>query len=133
LNSCQTYFRLCPDEFSDEQTKIVWAMSYMKTGRAAKWTAQIFRWEQLPENTTLNRFFDWANFRDEFHKEFMPAHAESAAVSRLESMAYFQKSRPLDEYLDEFQDLADSSYTDPKTAVIKFCWGIPGLAVCGYW
>ena len=25
LNSCQTYIRLCPDEFRDEQTKVVWA------------------------------------------------------------------------------------------------------------
>jgi hypothetical protein len=125
LNSCQTYFRLCPDEFQDEQTKIVWAMSYMKTGRAAKWTARIFRWEELPENVNSNRFFDWDDFSDEFRKEFTPAHAESTAVSRLESTAYFQKGRPLDEYLDEFQDLlADSGYTDPKTAVVKFRRGL---------
>jgi hypothetical protein len=32
LHSCQTYIRLCPEEFHDEQTKIVWAMSYMKSG-----------------------------------------------------------------------------------------------------
>ena len=32
LNSCQTYIRLCPEEFDDEQTKIIWAMSYMKSG-----------------------------------------------------------------------------------------------------
>jgi hypothetical protein len=91
LNSCQTYFRLCPDEFQDEQTKFVWAMSYMKAGWAAKWTARIFRWEQLPENAGSNRFFDWEDLRDEFWKEFTPSHAESAAVSRLESTAYFQK------------------------------------------
>jgi hypothetical protein len=51
LNSCQTYVRLCPEEFLDDQTKIIWAMSYMKAGRAQKWTARIFRWEQLEENT----------------------------------------------------------------------------------
>ena len=32
LNLCQTYIQLCPKEFLDEQTKIVWAMSYMKAG-----------------------------------------------------------------------------------------------------
>jgi hypothetical protein len=121
LNSCQTYFRLCPEEFPDEQTKIIWAMSYMKAGHAAKWTAHIFQWEQLPENLDSNRFFDWADFKDEFRKEFTLAHVESAALSRLESTAYFQKNRSLDEYLDEFQDLlAGSGYTDPKTAVVKF-------------
>ena len=58
LNSCQTYIRLCPKDFADEQTKIIWAMSYMKSGRAQKWTARIFRWEQQPENSGANKFFD---------------------------------------------------------------------------
>jgi hypothetical protein len=48
-----------------------------------------------------------------------------AAVSRLESTAYLQKGHPLDDYLDEFQDLlVDSGYTDPKTAVVKFRRGL---------
>jgi hypothetical protein len=29
LNACQAYFRLRPDQFPDEQTKIQWAMTYM--------------------------------------------------------------------------------------------------------
>src|SRR5271156_6399046 len=31
LYSCQTYIRLCSDSFPDDQTKIMWALSYMKT------------------------------------------------------------------------------------------------------
>ena len=125
LNSCQTYIRLCPREFPDEQTKIVWAMSYMKSGRAQKWTARIFRWEQRPENSTSTRFLDWEDFRDEFRREFTPAHADSLAINRLESTAYFQKSRTFDDYIDEFQDLVtDAGYTDPKTIVVKFRRGL---------
>lgn len=45
LNSCRTYIRLCPDAFEDETTQIVWAMSYMKTGRAARWAAREFEQE----------------------------------------------------------------------------------------
>ena len=30
--SCQTYICLCPDSFPEEQTKITWALSYMKSG-----------------------------------------------------------------------------------------------------
>lgn len=125
LNSCQTYIRLCPKEFQDEQTKIVWAMSYMKSGRAQKWTARIFRWEQLPENLHSTRFIDWEDFRDEFKAEFTPAHADSLAINRLESTAYFQKLRSLDDYIDEFQDLVtEAGYTDPKTIVVKFRRGL---------
>jgi hypothetical protein len=125
LNSCQTYIRLCPTEFPDEQTQIVWAMSYMKTGRAQKWTARIFRWEQQPENAKSTKFFGWSDFRDEFRKEFTPAHADALAINKLESSAYYQKNRSLDDYLDEFQDLiTESGYTDPKTIVVKFRRGL---------
>ena len=37
LYSCQTYIYLHPDSFSDDQAKITWALSYMKSGRAVKW------------------------------------------------------------------------------------------------
>jgi len=105
LNSCQVYIRLCPNSFTDEQAKIVWAMSYMKAGRAAKWSTHVFRWEEQPENVGYHKFIDWEDFRDKFKREFCPVYADSAAINRLESTAYFQKSRSVDEYLDEFQDL----------------------------
>ena len=125
LHSCQTYIRLCLEEFRDEQTKIVWAMSYMKSGRAAKWAARIFRWEELPENSGYPKFADWDDFRSEFKKEFTPAHVDSLAINRLESAAYYQKNRSLDDYIDEFRDLiTESGYTDPKTIVVKFRRGL---------
>ena len=37
LTLCQTYICLCSDSFHSEQTKITWALSYMKSRRAAKW------------------------------------------------------------------------------------------------
>lgn len=125
LNSCQIYIRLCADEFPDDQTKIIWAMSYMKTGRAQKWTARIYRWEQMPENINQSRFLDWEDFRDEFRKEFIPSNSDALAINRLESSAYYQRNRSLDDYIDEFQDLVvDSGYTDPKTIVVKFRRGL---------
>jgi len=43
----------------------------------------------------------------------------------LESTAYFQKSRSVDEYLDEFQDLiTEAGYSNPKTIVVKLCRGL---------
>ena len=40
-------------------------------------------------------------------------------------LAYFQKARSLNDYLDEFQDLVtESGYTDPKTIVVKFRRGL---------
>lgn len=123
LYSCQTYIRLCSDSFSDDQTKITWALSYMKSGRAALWSARIFRWEE--DNPGVRKFLNWEEFRQTFKGEFCPAYSDQAAINRLETMSYFQNKRSVDAYLDEFQDLiTEAGYTDPKTIVVKFRRGL---------
>ena len=123
LTSCQTYMRLCPDSFPEEQTKITWALSYMKSGRAAKWAERVFYWEE--KNPGYSKFLDWDEFRNEFRKDFCPAHSDVAAINKLESTTYYQKSRSLDDYLDEFVELvAEAGYTDPKVVVVKFRKGL---------
>jgi hypothetical protein len=123
LRSCQTYILLCPDSFADDQTRIIWALSYMKSGRAAKWAARIFKWEE--ENEGYTKFLDWDNFKTEFRKEFCPANSDAAAINKLESTTYYQRTRSVDDYLDEFLDLiAEAGYTDPKTLVVKFRRGL---------
>ena len=47
------------------------------------------------------------------------------AINRLESTGYYQKSRSVDDYLDEFVELvAEAGYTDPKTTIVKFRKGL---------
>ena len=66
----------------------------------------------------LPKFIDWKDFRDKFKREFCPVYADSAAINRLESTAYFQKNRSVDEYLDEFQDLImEAGYSDEMTTL----------------
>ena len=48
-----------------------------------------------------------------------------AAINVLESTSYFQESRSVDNYLDEFIDLiTEAGYTDPKIVVVKFRRGL---------
>jgi hypothetical protein len=122
LTSCRTYIRLCPESFEDDITKIVWAMSYMKSGRAGRWATREFEQET---KTGRLRFLDWTDFEDEFRKDFLPLDAEAAAINTLETTNYFQGKRTVDDYLDQFRDLVeDSGYTDPKTIVVKFRRGL---------
>ena len=88
LTSCQTYLHLCSDSFDSEQTKITWALSYMKSGRATKWAKQIFQWKE--KNGGYPKFLDWEEFRKEFRKDFCPAHSDVAAINKLESTTYYQ-------------------------------------------
>ena len=88
----------------------------MKTGRAALWAARIFRWKE--DNPGSIKFASWDKFHEEFRTEFRPVHVDQAAINRLESVAYFQSKRSVDDYIDEFLDLiSEAGYTDPKTIV----------------
>ena len=64
LTSCQTYICLCPDLFLSEHVKITWALSYMKSGRVAKWAERIFLREEKHEG--YPKVLDWEEFRKEF-------------------------------------------------------------------
>jgi len=121
IHACQAYFRLRPDQFPDDQTKVQWAMTYMSQSRAQKWVTRVYDWEMLLANAGVNYFMDWNDFRASFRKEFFPLHAEAVATNALEGTAYFQGTRNMDDYLDEFRDLvSESGYTSPKTIVVKF-------------
>ena len=45
LNSCSLYIRLAPEQFHNKQERILWALTFFKEGRAAKWSENIFRQE----------------------------------------------------------------------------------------
>ena len=125
INTCQAYFRLRPDNFPDEQTKIQWAMTFMNQGQAQKWANHIYRWESILASRGVDHFVDWDDFRSRFRTEFFLLHSEAAATNRLEGISYFQGRRTVDDYLDEFRDLiSDSGYSDPKTIVVKFRRGL---------
>jgi hypothetical protein len=100
-------------------------MTYMFRDRAQRWVTRIYDWEMLPANAGVNYFVDWDDFRASFRKEFFPLHMEAVATNTLEGNAYFQGTRNVDDYLDEFQDLiSESGYTSPKTIVVKFRRGL---------
>jgi len=90
LTSCRNYIRLCPEAFEDDLTKIVWAMSYMKTGRANRWVICKFKQEV---KTSRLHFIDWLDFEEEFQKDFMLLYSEAAAINVLETTTYFQGKR----------------------------------------
>ena len=43
LNSCSLYIHLAPEQFHDEEERILWALTFFKSGRAAKWSKNVFR------------------------------------------------------------------------------------------
>ena len=45
LNSCFLYIRLALEQFHDEEERILWALTFFKSGHAAKWSKNVFRQE----------------------------------------------------------------------------------------
>ena len=122
LNQCELYIRLRSSDFPDEVTQINWALSYMKSGRAATFAERLIGYEV---KRGIPKYDDWYSFREAFVENFCPLDEASVAITRLESAAYFQGKRTLDEYIDEYEELLrKSGYMDGTVAVVKFRRGL---------
>lgn len=122
LNSCRLYIRLCATEFADEQAKIHWVLSYMKSGRASTFADRALSYE---DRTGGDRFRTWNDFRKAFVAMFCPEDEATSARMRLEGVRYFQGRRTANDYIDEFSELVDKSeYTEELAIVIKFRRGL---------
>ena len=42
LNFCSLYIRLAPEQFHDEEERILWALTFFKSSCAAKWSENVF-------------------------------------------------------------------------------------------
>ena len=118
LNSCSLYIHLAPEQFHDEQEKILWALTFFKGGHAAKWSKNVFHQEA---NTGVFPIQIWGDFKQQFRLHFLPVNAEADMINTLEGTSYHQGNRTVDDYLDSFQALvSNASYTDLQTVVVKF-------------
>ncbi|GLB35707.1 hypothetical protein LshimejAT787_0212720 [Lyophyllum shimeji] len=123
INSCDLYMSLTPNAFPDEQTRINWVLSYMKGGRAARFAARTLRYPN--SHGGVPRFGTYAEFRTQFIAEFCPRDEKRKAATTFETSAYHQGSRSVDEYIDEFWDLAEEAqFPDGAQLVFRFRHGL---------
>jgi len=118
LNSCSLYIRLALEQFHNNEEKILWALTFFKSGHATKWSKNIFHQEA---NTGVFPIQTWRDFEQQFQVHFFPVNTEADTINALEGTSYHQGGRTVDDYLDNFQALvSDAGYTDPRTLVVKF-------------
>jgi len=122
LNFCSLYIHLAPEQFHDEEERILWALTFFKGGRTAKWSENVFRQKA---DTGVFPIQTWRDFKQQFQLHFFPVNAEADTINVLEDTSYHQGGRTVDNYLDSFQALvSDIGYTDPRTLVVKFQRGL---------
>jgi hypothetical protein len=118
LTSCKLYLSLTGPDYPDEQSRIHWALSFVKSGRVATFAERTVRQEMRME---VMAFTDWMDFTSEFMSTFCPENEATSALMRLESDCDFQGQQNVEAYIDEFKDLVNmSGYTDPIAIVLKF-------------
>jgi hypothetical protein len=122
LKSCSLYMSLCSGNFADDQAKILWVLSYMKSRHASDFTSDLV---EYAETDRCDYYVDWPMFHIAFIENFLPANESTAAILRLESDCFYQGKRTIDEYLDEFKALMRrSGYKEKLRIVIKFRHGL---------
>jgi len=118
LNSCSLYIHLAPEQFHNEEEKILWALTFFKSGRTAKWSENVFCQEV---NTGIFPIQTWRDFEQQFRVHFFSVNAKTDAINAQEGTSYYQEGQTVDNYLDNFQALvSDAGYMDPRTLVVKF-------------
>jgi Zinc knuckle/Retrotransposon gag protein len=122
LNSCRLYISLCKSQFQDDQAKIHWALSFMKSGCAALYANRILRRET---SEALLAFVSWKGFELDFISKFCPKNEATVALTKLESTWYYQGWKSVDDYINEFSELVEEAgYSDGLSIVMKFRKGL---------
>jgi len=122
LNSCSLYIHLALEQFHDEEERILWALTFFKSGRTAKWSENVFCQKV---DTGVFPIQTWRDFEQQFWVHFFPVNMEADAINALEGTSYYQGGQTVDDYLDNFQALvSNAGYTDLQTLVVKFQQGL---------
>jgi hypothetical protein len=123
LYSVLTYYKLVPeafmaDGFASQEKLVRFAMSFMSKGTAA-------RWAEWHASADLFPFPTWTRFEAEFRLRFVEENEQDQALTKLESRSYFQGSRDIYRYTDDFEELAiTAGYSDALIQVTKYCSGL---------
>jgi hypothetical protein len=69
LNSCELYMNLAPQQFTNKTSKVHWALSYMKAGRASLYVDRVLWYEA---KNGVPQYLLWFAFQKDFVKSFCP-------------------------------------------------------------
>jgi hypothetical protein len=122
LNSCKLYTALTPHQFTDDQAKIMWALSFMKSGHAAHFVEQQMRGYHDIGSLSYGL---WQEFVYKFIAEFCPKNEVQTSRTKLETMKFFQGGRNVDKYIDDFRKLIQQAcYFEGTHITLKFHQGL---------
>lgn len=121
LNNCRLYMELNAEGFVNDRQRIHWALSYFKTGRAAKFADRVLR----AEKGSGFQLDTWKEFEKEFTQRFCDTNERVHALTKLEGSAWHQRGSSVDDYIDGFEELVDLAGLETDAGlVMKFRRGL---------
>jgi hypothetical protein len=122
LNSCKLYTALAPHQLVDDHVKIMWALSFMKSGRAARFVEHQMRGYH---NVGSLSYGSWQEFVHEFISEFCPKNEVQTSRTDLKTTKFFQGGRSVNEYVDDFREIVQRArYFEGTHIFLKFHQGL---------
>jgi hypothetical protein len=113
---------LAPHQFTDNHAKIMWSLSFMKSGHAAHFMEH--QMQGYHDIGSLS-YGSWQEFVYEFIAEFCPKNEVQTSRTELETTKFFQGGRNVNEYVDDFCELVQQArYFEGAHIVLKFCQGL---------
>lgn len=111
---CVLYMAVRSNDFPDDLSRIAFALSLMKGGTAAPWAMRVIK--------TLSHDLTWAQFERDLHTTFGEANPGATARAKLESLR--MGTNTADEYVQQFETLADESELDEVALIHVFERGL---------
>ena len=121
METVQIYLHVNKEIYDTDESRIAFALSFMKQGSAKTWASTIIK-EAL--KTTTPNFGTFPTFVAKFQAAFIHADVESEARDWLVS-AHVSKELTLENYITEFKNhVALSGATEEKMLIDLFASGI---------
>lgn len=123
LNTCKLYLELNADVFTSDRQRIHWALSYFKSGRAARFADRILRAEK-DQDVVIDT---WTDFEKEFIQRFCEVNERVNALTKLEGTSWYQRNTHIDDYIDAFEEIVALAQLQTDVGlVMKFRRGLNG-------
>jgi hypothetical protein len=108
-------------QFENDEAKVAWAYSYMKTGRAALFVNCMLCYEA---RSSSPHYTNWVYFYMAFKDEFFPKNECQHVLTHLETPTYHQNKHLMNKYIDKFHNLIKlTGYKEGLAVIMKFCTG----------
>jgi len=125
LSQLSLYFTGKRGEFSNDQDKIIFALSYMKGGTAGPWAAEVVR--QFHDSADKPLYKDWESFMTDLKAVF--GDPDPAGTARFKMDQLKQGTHSAEEYVASFKELISKTKYNDAAHVEKFERGLNSTLV----